>query len=173
MKLAERDQRTVSSLTELAVLAAEFAEIASLHVPERRVILLRGLPGAGKTEFVKAFVHSLQSASSTAGSPVSSPTFALHHSYELESEAGALSPVGVTAGIIDHWDLYRLESEDELESSGFWDQFSAQNFTIFVEWPERLKIEWIPQNVVLWKIEIEVLSETSRQFRWSLRPLIK
>ena len=83
------------------------------------VVFLRGDLGAGKTEFVRQFVHA-----QNAGAAVTSPTFSIHNMYELAN--------GTT---IHHLDLYRMKSEDDLEAVGFWDLFSEPAF-IFVEWPD-------------------------------------
>ena len=54
---------------------------------------------------------------------------------------------------MDHWDLFRLQGEDELESAGFCDQFSLPVHKItplvLVEWPEKVSQEWWPND---WKI---------------------
>lgn len=108
------------------------------------ILLLSGQVGAGKTEFVKAIVdvlHQKQNAKS--------PTFALHHHYHGEPN-------------IEHWDLYRLQSEDDLESSGFWDQFHDQNSLIIVEWPQRLKQEWLPQNWQVHHLQILLQDDNKR-----------
>lgn len=120
------------------------------------VVLLKGELAAGKTELVKSLVTYLQGSTKT--SEVASPTFALQHSYKTPQ------------GLIDHWDLYRLEDEDDLESSGFWDQMSDPQACLFVEWPERLKLEWIPSHFSLILIEIAKESPTDRWVRVFKRP---
>jgi tRNA threonylcarbamoyladenosine biosynthesis protein TsaE len=111
---------------------------------KKAVILLSGPLGAGKTEFVKTFVRLVH-----GNDKALSPTYALHHHYAGEPT-------------IEHWDLYRLHNEDELESSGFWDQFSANAGIIIVEWPERLKVEWLPNDWQLVKIHIQVDGEARK-----------
>jgi tRNA threonylcarbamoyladenosine biosynthesis protein TsaE len=78
--------------------------------------------GAGKTQFVRWFLE----ASRIEGA--ASPTFAVHHRYDAP------------AGPVDHLDLYRVGSDDELESSGFWDLVEAdrRDALLFVEWADRL-----------------------------------
>lgn len=85
------------------------------------VILLSGTLGAGKTQVVKWFVKALG-----GGELTSSPTFAIHQQY------------AVTGGLVDHVDLYRLQSDVDLESSGFWDLLGQPEGLVFVEWAERL-----------------------------------
>jgi tRNA threonylcarbamoyladenosine biosynthesis protein TsaE len=141
------EQLSVGDLSELEVWTRKLG----VQLPGRLVVLLHGEPGAGKTEFVKAFVNGIcLNAGERCKVEVSSPTFALHHSYELGLEF---------LETVDHWDLYRLEGEDDLESSGFWDQFSASRFLIFIEWPERLREAWLPRDVGLWRIEIQRVNQ--------------
>ena len=70
---------------------------------EKTIVALQGPMGVGKTEFVKHLCGKFRSDT------VASPTFAIHHRYSS------------LRGTIDHLDLYRLENEDELETTGFWD----------------------------------------------------
>ena len=84
------------------------------------LVLLSGELGAGKTQFVRWFLEDLQVRD------VQSPTFAIHNEYTSPS------------GPIDHVDLYRLTSDADLESSGFWDLFLESDRIVFVEWADRL-----------------------------------
>ncbi len=81
-------------------------------------VLLRGDLAAGKTTFIQAVLKKLGLA------PGSSPTYALHHRYQK----GLLK--------IEHWDLYRLKSLEQLESTGFWDLIQDQESIYFIEWPD-------------------------------------
>jgi len=83
-----------------------------------KVILFHGDLGAGKTTLIKALVHQLGS-----NDEVSSPTFSIVNQYLLTDDA------------IFHFDLYRLQSEEELMDLGFEDYFNANNW-VFIEWPE-------------------------------------
>ena len=82
-------------------------------------ILLNGDLGAGKTTFVSAFckLHKI--------SHVSSPTYAIHNRYKSDTT------------VIDHFDLYRLDNIEKLESSGFADLCMQSCDYRFIEWPER------------------------------------
>lgn len=86
-----------------------------------QVVLLNGPMGVGKTRFVQLVCDLLNAEAS------SSPSFAIHNEYGL--------PEGET---IDHLDLYRVESDSDLESTGFWDLFEKNQGMIFIEWAERL-----------------------------------
>jgi tRNA threonylcarbamoyladenosine biosynthesis protein TsaE len=129
---------TIKNLTEFQTQALEMAK----HFTSRSVVALKGPLGAGKTEFVKTVARE------RGFSDVASPTFAIHHRYQ-----------GFSIGI-DHLDLYRLESEEELETTGFWDFFSENEGLILIEWPERMDLSHIPQEWDLFQLEI-ILNENS------------
>ncbi len=76
---------------------SEFAEKISRAPLFGLSIGLAGPLGAGKTTFVRHVARHLGSRT-----PVSSPTFPLLHEYEAEGRR-----------IIEHWDLYRLNSVPE------------------------------------------------------------
>ncbi|MCX7979254.1 MAG: tRNA (adenosine(37)-N6)-threonylcarbamoyltransferase complex ATPase subunit type 1 TsaE, partial [Bdellovibrionaceae bacterium] len=110
----------------------------------RDLVLLSGEVGAGKTELVKCVLRLLES------SETASPSFAIHHCYSTRE------------GTVDHVDLYRLETEDELESTGFWDLFSAPQGLILVEWPERVAEKHWPLQWAKLRVRIEKESDKER-----------
>lgn len=105
------------------------------------LILLSGELGAGKTEFVKQW-GALRGLSGIA-----SPTFALHHSY----------------GETQHYDLYRIESADELETIGLWEVLADRSGYIFIEWPERVPDSEWPNDWRTFKIQFTKMSGTLRE----------
>lgn len=92
------------------------------------LILLNGEMGAGKTQIVRWVLSQLGVKS------VASPTFAIHHQYQIH------------AGSIEHFDLYRLKTLDDLESSGFWDVIGDPLGLVFVEWADRLSEDAWPKD---------------------------
>lgn len=116
------------------------------------LILTSGPLGAGKTEF------TIQLGQYLNLKEISSPTFALHQCYES------------TTYELHHWDLYRLNDQEDLESSGFWDQFdykperleADKKKIIVVEWPERIPPTDWPLHWPTIKIVISYNSENSR-----------
>ncbi len=112
---------------------------------ERTLLLLEGSVGAGKTEFVKVLAHSLGILETA------SPSFAIHHHYQNRDV------------IMDHVDIYRLESEDDLESTGFWDLFGVKKGLIVIEWADRLNQDLLPLNWQKIKIQIEKLANPNER----------
>lgn len=112
----------------------------TLSLQSRQIILLKGNMGAGKTQSVLWLAQRL------GAHDAASPSFALHNIYAI----GGDQPV------IDHFDLYRLENEDDLESTGFWDVFDKDEGLIIIEWPERLSISDLPMYWSLLEVEIQV-----------------
>ncbi len=115
---------SIGSLSETEQWAKELAKTFNRPC----LVLLNGDLGAGKTQLVRWFVEAL------GGTVASSPTFAIHQSYE--------SP----GGNVDHVDLYRLESAADLDSAGVWDLLAQPNALIFIEWAERIPNEMWPKN---------------------------
>lgn len=122
-------------------------ELKKLFRP-RTLLLLEGPVGAGKTELVKALCHEL-------GLPqTASPSFAIHLRYENADGSQ----------FMDHVDLYRLESEDDLESTGFWDLFGALSGLVVIEWSDRLNQDLLPLNWYKIRVTIKKLpAENERE----------
>ena len=128
-------EKEIETLPELNIFAHELQQI----LPAKAVVALMGPMAAGKTELVKNF------AGLYGINDVSSPTFALHQHYQ----SGKIQ--------IEHLDLYRIESEDELESAGFWDLLEdSEDKIIFIEWPEKMRLEQIPKTWPLFRLNIQV-----------------
>ncbi len=97
-------------------------EILSELLRPPRMVLLRGDLGAGKTTLVKGIAAALGAADMEN---VTSPTFTLLHEYKGHRVR------------IFHLDLYRLETEAELEGIGFWELADAGDALVLIEWGER------------------------------------
>ena len=82
------------------------------------IVLLKGEMGSGKTTLVKALCQNLG-----VEEAVTSPTFSLVQEYRSPSK-----------GILYHMDLYRLDSEKDLEQIGFAEYLDSGNICL-IEWP--------------------------------------
>lgn len=96
-----------------------FAQALARELAPGAVLSLEGPLGAGKTQFVKGLARG-----AGFGGEVSSPTFTLLHEY-----VGGRLPVF-------HFDLYRLESADDVIALGFDDYLDAGGI-VAVEWGDR------------------------------------
>jgi len=101
-----------------AQLTAFAAEIASILVPGD-VVYLRGELGTGKTTFARAVIQQRGKTDS-----VTSPTFTLIETYHLDDV------------LVAHLDLYRIESDAEMEGIGLRDYLDG-DWICLIEWPDR------------------------------------
>lgn len=90
------------------------------EISSRTIISLEGPLGAGKTCFVQGMAEGLGLDSSG----VSSPTFTLVHEYH----GGRLPLV--------HFDLYRLNSDEELSGLGY-DEYLKEQGICAIEWGDK------------------------------------
>lgn len=100
------------------------------------VVLLTGDLGAGKTLFSKGLAVSR----GVSGADVVSPTFTLMNIYSGDVE-------------IRHFDLYRLQAEEELDDIGFDEYCGGEGITL-IEWAD-LFMDRMPGEYLLVKIERE------------------
>src|SRR5579864_9807242 len=101
-------------------------KLAGLLKPPQ-LLLLRGELGTGKTTLVKGIAQALDAAEPEE---VTSPTFTLVHEYDGTREG---KPVKLF-----HIDVYRLESERQLETLGL-DELLTPDALVFVEWGDKFK----------------------------------
>lgn len=118
-------------LTATEQLAQQLAPL----MREGDLLALQGNLGAGKTAFARALLQALG-----IKGEIPSPTFTLVQSYDTPNFT------------LNHFDLYRLKSENELDELG-WDDACASGVTI-VEWPERC-IGRLPQDYLLLKFSVD------------------
>lgn len=106
------------------------------------IIAYRGGLGAGKTTFTRGLAIGLG-----LGDNVTSPTFALVNEYCGEKLN------------LYHFDMYRIETESDLESSGFYD-YDFQNNIAVIEWSENIA-DFLPKNTIY--ITVNVLDDAKRE----------
>jgi tRNA threonylcarbamoyladenosine biosynthesis protein TsaE len=114
------------------------------EIPPPQFIVLSGDLGAGKTMLVKGIAEGFHAA---AEEDVTSPTFTLVHEYR-----------GPHATVY-HIDLYRIETERELETLAL-DDLRTPDSVLLVEWGE--KFPRLMRERTL-QISIEQTGETDRR----------
>ena len=132
-------QFITKSFEETRSKAAELAKT----LKKGSVIGFLGDLGAGTTAFTGGFVEGLGIDAS-----VSSPTFAICNDY-----------IGKENRVL-HYDMYRIESWDDLYSTGFFDSLESGAY-ILVEWSENI-FGALPEDAVI--IKIDKLGENERKF---------
>ena len=108
------------------------------------IVLLRGDLGAGKTTLVKGIAEGFGAA---RADDVTSPTFTLVHEYRGPDV------------ILYHVDLYRIDTQRELETLGL-DDLLAPNCILLIEWGEKFPRLQREQNL---EIALERVAETERR----------
>lgn len=126
-----------NSAIETENLARKFAS----KLKGNEVIAFYGDLGAGKTAFTRGVADFFG-----LKDEVSSPTFALVNEYSSEKTK------------IYHFDMYRINTFEDLESTGFFDYLGRG--IILVEWSENIK-EYLPENLI--EIKISKTGESSRE----------
>lgn len=107
------------------------------------IILLSGDLGAGKTTFTKALAEGIG-----VTDLVTSPTFAFMKEYFGRCK-------------LSHYDMYRVEDEDELFELGLSDNLYEDGVCV-IEWN---KFREFPDDKKVIKIDIEKLGDNERLFR--------
>ena len=104
------------------------------------IIAMFGGLGAGKTAFTRGLARGLGIEDG-----VSSPTFALVHEYEGKFN-------------LYHFDMYRINTFDDLYTTGFFDYMD--NGVMVIEWSENIESA-LPEGCI--RVYIKVISENERE----------
>jgi tRNA threonylcarbamoyladenosine biosynthesis protein TsaE len=116
----------------------------ALQLAPPKLVLLRGDLGAGKTTLVKGIAEGFQAASQD---DVTSPTFTLIHQY------------GGPLATVYHIDLYRVDTQRELETLGL-DDLVGDESVLLIEWGEKFARFERERDV---EIVLERVSENNRR----------
>jgi len=134
--------QTIITHSEEETLAFGRSLAAQLTAPQ--CILLTGDLGAGKTTLTKGIAEGLNVA---CKEDVTSPTFTLIHEYRGKEL------------LVFHIDLYRLETERELQTLGLQD-LMTDDAILLIEWGE--KFPWVVDRCH-WQISIERKGDNGRK----------
>ena len=109
--------KTLKNETETTEIGAKVASC----LKGGEVIYLKGELGTGKTTLVRGALNKLGFVGN-----VKSPTYTIVEPYSIDNH------------VVYHFDLYRLNNPEELESLGIRDYCDGQSICFF-EWPEKGK----------------------------------
>lgn len=107
-------------------------------------VALYGDLGVGKTAFIRGFASVISPTSA-----VRSPTFALVNEYRAKPRS------------LFHFDMYRIEDEDDLYSIGFYDYLDRKGICL-VEWSEKIPFA-LPEELI--RVSIEKLDPNTPDVR--------
>lgn len=113
-----QDVRYTASCAETEAVGASLAAALTASKRPSAFIAMFGDLGVGKTAFVRGFVSALTAAR------VKSPTYSVVNEYR-----GGAVP-------IFHFDVYRIDGEDDLYSTGFYDYIDRGY--LLCEWSEKI-----------------------------------
>ena len=119
MPIATKNEKIdLSSETKIEEFALKFLK----KIKPKDVIFLYGEMGVGKTTFVKYLINGFQKENNQITTEVTSPTFNILNEYQIKKIK------------IYHYDLYRLNSVNELKDLNLFDE--NLNSITLIEWPQ-------------------------------------
>jgi len=115
----------------------ELAKKISKKLKLGHVVFFVGEMGVGKTTFIRYLINNFQKENRLKITEVTSPTFNLLNEYRIKDIK------------INHYDLFRIKSLDEIHNLGLFDDIS--NAITLIEWPQKIKLK--PKNLVVLNFE--------------------
>ena len=110
----------------------EFANKIIKKLKPGDIVFLYGEIGVGKTTFIKYLINRFQKENKSEITEVTSPTFNLLNEYQINQTK------------INHYDLFRLKSNEELKNLYLFEDNS--NTITLIEWPQIIKKK--PKNLI-------------------------
>ena len=129
------DKIDLSSEKKTEELAGKFLK----KLKPGNVVFLYGEMGVGKTTFVRYLINGFQKANKLELTEVTSPTFNLLNEYQINKIK------------INHYDLFRLKSPEEIKSLDLFED--SLNSVTLIEWPQIIKEK--PKNLIELNFEYE------------------
>ena len=122
---------TTNSFEETQMLGEDFAKT----LKGGEVLALYGDLGSGKTTFMQGLAKGLGVTRN-----INSPTFIIMRTYEVSSKDLGLQN-------LYHVDLYRIESEKDVEGLGLVELLNDPQNIVAIEWPDKIK-NILPENKI-------------------------
>ena len=116
----------------LEVKTAELAKNFSKILKKGDIVFFHGEIGVGKTTFIRHLVNHLQTNNYLNQTEVTSPTFNLLNEYQVNEIK------------VNHYDLYRLKSIEEIKNLDLFE--NNKNTITLIEWPQIIKVK--PENLI-------------------------
>ena len=134
------DKIELSSEKNIEELAGKFLN----KIKPGDIIFLYGEIGVGKTTFVRYLVNNFQKENKLEITEVTSPTFNLLSEYQINQIK------------INHYDLFRLKSSEEINNLDLFGD--SKNSITLIEWPQMIKEK--PKNLIELYFEYEKNHQT-------------
>ena len=115
----------------------ELAKKISKKLKLGHVVFFVGEMGVGKTTFIRYLINNFQKQNGLKITEVTSPTFNLLNEYQIKQIK------------INHYDLFRINSLDEIHNLGLFDDIT--NAITLIEWPQKIKPK--PKNLIEFNFE--------------------
>ena len=122
------DKIDLSSEKETEELASKFSK----KLKPGNIVFLYGEMGVGKTTFIRYLINIFQKDNKLKITEVTSPTFNLLNQYQINQIK------------IDHYDLFRLKSVEEIKNLDLFEDNT--NTVTLIEWPQIIKEK--PKNLI-------------------------
>ena len=126
--VTKSDRINLSSEKKTEELASKFLK----KIKPGWSVFLYGEIGVGKTTFIRYLINEFQKINKLEITEVTSPTFNLLSEYQINELK------------INHYDLFRLKSAEEIRNLDLFED--SKNAITFIEWPQLIKEK--PKNLI-------------------------